>query len=406
MTRKRTFLTLVPALVLGVFLTLVAFPGEAQAASYTWKLETEFKTSFTTAHSQNRLTTNGSRQVLWTFGTQVPIGKNTLQESVKSYTLTSLRTNGLPFKVTVDGKTQQPSEYARVSYVTVTWEQKMGAVGNAIGARTGLLVRAFNEAGGVVATYYDNYTNSGEPKWGVGYQNVQDHSFSLDLISNGTGKASVLYKDGTAYNGEWTNQDLIMRTRDLQGANLVNLFSTNYNVPSISTWSSGSTLDQPITAETSKSGDLYFVRIKDTVQGQLSANIGSTNVRIDKTKPTPKASFDAETGTFKDESTDALSGVKLTQIKITDGPKTSDWTDIDDVKLTTTGKYVLVIRTTDNAGNVEQVQMVVELTKTPTAPEPEVKPEVKPETKPENKPNVENLGDGFSISISSWASRD
>lgn len=64
MTGKRALLMVVPALVLGVFLTFVAFPGEARAASYTWKLETEFKTSFGTGHSQNRLTTNDSRQVL------------------------------------------------------------------------------------------------------------------------------------------------------------------------------------------------------------------------------------------------------------------------------------------------------------------------------------------------------
>lgn len=399
MIRKRTLLTLAPALVLGVFLTLAAFPGEALAASYTWKLETEFKTSFGTGHSQNRLTTNDSRQVLWTFGTQVSFGKPTLQESADTYTLVTLQTNGLPFKVKVNDSTYQPDNYAAISYVTATWEQNMRGINGNIDARTGIRVRAFNSSWQVVATFYDNFTGSNKkPTWGVGYKNVQDHSFSLDLISNGTGNAAVFYQDGTKYNGEWTNQNLVMSTRDLVGSNLVYLFSTNYKVPSTSTWSFNSTLDQPITQETWAGGDLYFVRIKD-LNGNLSANIGSTNVRIDKTKPTPKAAFDAETGTFRDQSTDELSGVKLTQIKITEGPQTSDWTNIDDVTLTYPGKYVLVIRTTDNAGNVEQVQMVVEMPVKQTNPEPEVKPETKPESKPETKPDAGNTGDGFGFSV-------
>lgn len=397
MTRKLTLLKFVPALVLGVFLAVIAFPGEALAASYTWKLETEFKTSLGTGHSQNRLTTNDARQVLWTFGTQVEYGKLTWQESADSYTLAHLQTNGLPFIVKVNGSTHQPNNYAAISYVKATWEQNMRGINGNIDARTGIIVRAYGAGGNVVATFYDNFTGSTQrPTWGVGYKNVQNHTFSLDLISSGTGNASVLYKNGDRYNGEWTNQNLIMRTTDMKGTNLVNLHSTNYDVPSTSTWAHVPSIDQDITHESWPSGDLYFVRIQDTIYGKLTDRIGITNVRIDKTNPVPSASFDDKTGTFKNQSTDALSGVKITEVKI--DKLINDWTNIDDVTVTIPGEHVVTIRTTDNAGNVAQTQIKIKVPEKST--EPETKPEVKPETKPETNPDTGNLGDGFSLLMS------
>lgn len=397
MKRKRTLLALVPALVLGAFLTLVAFPSEALAASYNWTLETEFKTSFTTGHSQNRLTENGNQRVLWTFGTQVEIGKPTLQEAAATYTLATLQTNGLPFKVTVNGQTQEPSNYMGISRVTATWEQNMRARGGATDARTGIIVRAYGAGGNVVATYYDNFTGSTQrPTWGVGYKNKQTHSFSLDLISNGNGKAGVYYQDGTKYNGEWTNQNLVMRTEGMAGTNLVRLLSTN-TFAMYDTWAYGSTVGQDITRETRNDGDVYSVKIQNPTNGNWTDRLGTTNVRIDKTNPTPSAVFDSGTGTFRNTSSDEKSGVKLTEVKI-EGPQNFGWTNIDNVTVTTPGKYNVVIRTTDNAGNVAESSMGIEVSVKPITPEPEPEPE--PEVNPDSNLDMGNTGDGYGFSVS------
>lgn len=238
----------------------------------------------------------------------------------------------------------------------------------------------------------------------------------------GLGYLRLPYSDPSSLRGKISDDTAIARyeyggvahdvTAAEYRASSVNLHSTNIYVPSISTWSYGNAIDQPITNETWKEGDLYYVRIQNMIDGKLSSNIGTTNVRIDKTNPVPSASFDDKTGTFKNHSTDALSGVKITEVKI--DKLINDWTNIDDVTVTTPSEHVVTIRTTDNAGNVAQTQIKIKVPEKSTEPEtklevksevkpeakPEVKPVTKPETNPETNPDTGNLGDGFSLLMS------